>query len=97
MKLISNAGTACGLAAVTFGIGLATAAPAAAGGLIPVGSPAFGNTCGNLNNTAQAVGNTVAGTGLIGGNALAAPAGLASNHCGGADFTGYAPLIQVTG
>ncbi|MEU2790291.1 hypothetical protein [Streptomyces sp. NPDC007100] len=65
----------------------AAAAPAAAGGILPALSPAFGTTCAN-HGTARAGAATTHSTGTAGGNAAAPPIGDALNHCGGAELGG---------
>nr|BAK19903.1 hypothetical protein [Streptomyces rochei] len=65
--------------------GLATAAPAEAGGLGTFLSPAFGTTCANLNTGAHAHGTTTRGSGTAGGNLAGLPIGSPLNHCGGTD------------
>jgi ammonia channel protein AmtB len=79
-----------GLIGVTAGCGLASAAPATAGGIGDFLSPAFGISCVNENTGARADGVTRQGTGTMGGNLAGIPVGSALNQCGGAD----APIIQ---
>ncbi|MEV5342027.1 hypothetical protein AB0K93_26620 [Streptomyces sp. NPDC052676] len=77
---------ALGLVAASVGAGIATATPAAAGGIGDFLSPAFGTACANLNNGAHADGLTRSGTGTAGGNLAGLPIGSALNQCGGADL-----------
>lgn len=86
----SRAVSAVGLVGVTVGCGLASAAPATAGGVGDLLSPAFGTSCANMNTGARANGVTRQGTGTAGGNLAGVPVGSALNQCGGAD----APIIQ---
>ncbi|MGA4801188.1 chaplin family protein [Streptomyces lavendulocolor] len=72
---------------------MALATPASAGGIGPIGSPAFGNECFNRSTDALARGSTSYATGLVGGNVLGVPLSTPRNQCGGADF----PLIQIVG
>ncbi|MEG8277526.1 hypothetical protein [Streptomyces sp. AHA2] len=76
--------TASCLALLTVGL---TAAPAAAGGVLPIGSPAFGTSCANHHTGAQASGSTTRDTGAVNGNLAGLPLGSALNQCGGADAT----------
>lgn len=55
-----------GLVMAAAGAGLATAAPAAAGGIGDVLSPAFGTNCSNLHTGARSHGETSRGTGSLG-------------------------------
>ncbi|MEG8277527.1 hypothetical protein [Streptomyces sp. AHA2] len=65
-----------------------TATPAAAGGILPIGSPAFGTSCANHHTGAHANGATTSGTGTGTGtgNLAGLPLGSPFNQCGGADF-----------
>ncbi|MGI5484806.1 hypothetical protein [Streptomyces lavendofoliae] len=81
------------LTGVALGAVLASAAPASAGGIGDVLSPAFGTMCGNLNNGARANGSTTHGTGTAGGNLAGLPIGSALNQCGGADAPGLPSLL----
>ncbi|MGW6971517.1 hypothetical protein [Streptomyces sp. NPDC054952] len=66
---------------------LATAAaPASAGGIGDILSPAFGTNCANLNTASHAAGATTTGTGAADGNLLGLPLGSPLNQCGGADM-----------
>ncbi|MFJ6669057.1 hypothetical protein [Streptomyces sp. NPDC091383] len=71
------------------GSGLATAAPASAGGVGDLLSPAFGTTCANHRVGGHTTGATTAGTGAANANVLGLPLGSALNQCGGADFPIY--------
>ncbi|WP_030671284.1 hypothetical protein [Streptomyces rimosus] len=71
---------------------IATATPAAAGGIGDLLSPAFGVTCANLNNGARAHGATTHDTGAANGNLASLPIGNAFNQCGGADAPALSPL-----
>ncbi|MFE9414007.1 chaplin family protein [Streptomyces sp. NPDC006704] len=75
-----------GIAVTAVGSGLASAAPASAGGIGDFLSPAFGTSCGNLNNGALAAGNTHHSTGTAGGNLARLPLSGPLNQCGGADL-----------
>ncbi|WP_228978361.1 hypothetical protein [Streptomyces sp. DH12] len=82
------------LALLTVGL---TASPAAAGGVLPIASPAFGTSCTNHHGT-RADGTTTHGTGAANGNLAGLPAGSPLNHCGGADLLGSSgPLSNVLG
>ncbi|MFH8409325.1 hypothetical protein ACH4FX_31745 [Streptomyces sp. NPDC018019] len=74
------------LALLTVG---AAAAPASAGGILPIASPAFGNSCAN-RGAPHATGTTAHGTGTGDGNLAGLPISGPSNHCGSADFSGGA-------
>lgn len=82
--------TALGLTTAALGAGLATAAPASAGGVIVVASPSFDNSCANHGTAKQSAGRTTHGSGTVGGNLAALPAATPLNQCGGADI----PIIQ---
>ncbi|MET9323676.1 hypothetical protein ABZX75_26355 [Streptomyces sp. NPDC003038] len=71
---------------VSLGGGLAVAAPASAGGIGDLLSPAFGTSCANYNVGARANGAATQGTGTANGNLAGLPLGSALNHCGGADL-----------
>lgn len=62
------------------------AAPAAAGGLLPIASPAFGTSCANHGGP-HASGATTHGTGTANGNLAGLPISDPVNHCGGADLS----------
>ncbi|CAM5518367.1 hypothetical protein SRIMM317S_06997 [Streptomyces rimosus subsp. rimosus] len=74
--------------AAALGAGLASAAPAAAGGIIVIGSPSHDNTCANHGTVTQPMGSTSNGNGAAGGLLGQIPIGSALNHCGGADLPG---------
>ncbi|MFJ6993865.1 hypothetical protein [Streptomyces sp. NPDC003090] len=80
-----TAATATALTAAVLGTALATAAPAAAGGIGDFLSPAFGTSCANHHTGARATGATTSGTGAANGNLAGLPLGSALNQCGGAD------------
>ncbi|MEG8277528.1 hypothetical protein [Streptomyces sp. AHA2] len=73
--------TGC-LALLTLGF---SAGPASAGGILPIGSPAFGTSCANHHTGAHANGATTTGTGAANGNLAGLPLGSPLNQCGGAD------------
>ncbi|GAA2651168.1 hypothetical protein [Streptomyces lunalinharesii] len=73
-----------GVTTVALGAGLATAAPATAGGIGVFASPAFDNTCITLHRTTRAVGRMV-NQPAIGSNLLQAPVQVPYQHCGGAE------------
>ncbi|MFC9932295.1 hypothetical protein [Streptomyces sp. NPDC127190] len=84
----------CCFAVLTVGL---TAAPAAAGGLLPIVSPAFGTLCAN-HGSPQASGTTTHGTGAADSNLAGLPISNPTNQCGGADLTPSqltAPLYKV--
>lgn len=74
-----------GVTAAIVGTGIATAAPAAAGGVGDFLSPAFGTACTNHHGT-RAHGSTTHGTGTGNGNLAGLSLGTPANQCGGADF-----------
>ncbi|MBT2386457.1 chaplin family protein [Streptomyces sp. ISL-11] len=74
--------TSC-LALLTVGL---AAAPASAGGILPIASPAFGNSCAN-HGTPHASGTTTHGPGAANGNLAGLPVSNPANQCGGADAT----------
>ncbi|MFH8350553.1 hypothetical protein [Streptomyces sp. NPDC018045] len=80
-----NRRIAMAVSATALGTALAPAAPAAAGGIGDVLSPAFGTSCANLHTGARANGTTTHGTGAANGNPAGLPVGSALNQCGGAD------------
>ncbi|MVO84974.1 hypothetical protein GPA10_09410 [Streptomyces sp. p1417] len=80
---------------VLLGAGL-TAAPALAGGLLPIASPAFGTSCGN-HSTTQTAATTGHGTGTVGGNRAGLPLGSPLNQCGGAELPGTANPLALAG
>ncbi|MFE2267569.1 hypothetical protein [Streptomyces griseosporeus] len=61
-----------------------TAAPAAAGNLVPIVSPAFGTFCAN-HRSPHASGATTHGTGAGSSNLAGLPISNPANQCGGAD------------
>ncbi|CAL9327827.1 hypothetical protein SUDANB113_00005 [Streptomyces sp. enrichment culture] len=63
-----------------------TAVPAAAGGLLPIASPAFGTLCAN-HGTSHSAGATSHGAGTASENLTALPISNPANQCGGADLT----------
>ncbi|MEU6989217.1 chaplin family protein [Streptomyces sp. NPDC046465] len=76
---------ALGLVVVAVGAGVATAAPAMAGGVGDFLSPAFGTNCANRHTAAHAQGKAGTGTGTADGNLAGIPIGVPLNQCGGAD------------
>ncbi|GGY65815.1 hypothetical protein GCM10010326_70530 [Streptomyces xanthochromogenes] len=86
MTTSREAGRILVLASAAFGVGLAAATPAAAGGIIVVASPSHDNACTNLGTTAQSGGETRNGSGTVGGLLAAVPVGMPLNNCGGADL-----------
>ncbi|MFH8407187.1 hypothetical protein ACH4FX_20685 [Streptomyces sp. NPDC018019] len=72
------------VAGMAVGAGIAAAAPAAAGGVGSVLSPAFGTTCANRDGT-QARGSTTHSSGAGGGTLAALPIGSPFTQCDGAD------------
>ncbi|MFC7818664.1 hypothetical protein ACFUTR_28995 [Streptomyces sp. NPDC057367] len=78
--------TALAVTAAAIGSGLATAAPATAGGIIVVGSPSFHNGCANHGTRSQSGGQTTDGSGAAQGLLAQVPIDNALNHCGGADL-----------
>ncbi|MFJ9079469.1 hypothetical protein ACIRO3_30165 [Streptomyces sp. NPDC102278] len=60
----------------------AAAAPASAGGVGDILSPAFGTNCANHDTVPHAAGATTTGTGAADGSLLGSP----STKCGGADM-----------
>lgn len=81
--------TAC-LALLAVGL---PAVPASAGGILPIASPAFGNSCGN-HGTGRTSAATTHGTGTASGNVSGLPISGPGNHCGGADLQ---PLLTERG
>lgn len=71
-----------GLALLILGL---SAGPASAGGILPIGSPAFGTSCANHHTSAHASGATTHGTGAANGNLAGLPIDSPFNQCGGAD------------
>ncbi|MFI9155444.1 hypothetical protein [Streptomyces sp. NPDC053367] len=78
----------CCFAVLTVGC---TAAPAAAGGLLPIASPAFGTFCAN-HGSPHAGGATTHGTGAASSNLAGLPISNPTNQCGGADL----PVLHVS-
>ncbi|GAA3126960.1 hypothetical protein ACH4UY_15310 [Streptomyces longwoodensis] len=76
---------AVGLTAVAMGAGIASAEPAAAGGIGVIGSPAFDNTCITIDHTSKAVAETVHTSGFL-NNVAQLPLSNPYQHCGGADL-----------
>ncbi|MEV7641378.1 hypothetical protein AB0O32_15690 [Streptomyces rubiginosohelvolus] len=83
---IRRTGCAFALGAASIAAALSTAAPATAGGIGDLLSPAFGVDCENHRIGSQASGGTAHGTGTIGGNVGRIPLASALNQCGGADL-----------
>ncbi|MFH8408455.1 hypothetical protein ACH4FX_27175 [Streptomyces sp. NPDC018019] len=79
--------TALAVAAAAIGITFATETPAAAGGIIVIGSPSHNNTCKNGPSIA-AHGSATDGTGGAAGLLGQIPFGSPLNHCGSADLPG---------
>ncbi|KAA6223072.1 hypothetical protein CP973_15105 [Streptomyces albofaciens JCM 4342] len=79
--------TPLAVAATAVGTTFATGAPAAAGGIIVIGSPSHNNTCMNGPSTA-AHGAATHGTGSAAGLLGQIPFGSPLNHCGSADLPG---------
>ncbi|KWT59220.1 hypothetical protein ADL21_24895 [Streptomyces albus subsp. albus] len=71
--------------AAVIGTGLATASPAAAGGIIVIASPSFTNACANHGAHAKPRGHSSNGSGSAQGLLAQVPIVDAVNHCGGAD------------
>lgn len=71
---------------ITAGGGLGAAAPASAGGIGDLLSPAFGTSCANRNTGARLGGIADQATGAAGGNTAGLPIGSPLNQCGGADL-----------
>ncbi|MEU6394857.1 hypothetical protein [Streptomyces sp. NPDC046939] len=90
-------GTALAATAAFIGAGIAAASPASAGGIGDFLSPAFGDSCSNLDNGATANGTTTHGSGALGGSAGSLPLLSALNHCGGADGQGAGMLVTQNG
>ncbi len=78
-------GTALAVTAAAIGSGLASATPAAAGGIIVIGSPSFMNSCTNHGHATQR-GATTNGNGAAGGLLATLPVSGPLNDCGGADL-----------
>ncbi|MEU7158845.1 hypothetical protein [Streptomyces chrestomyceticus] len=73
--------------------GIATSAPAVAGGVGDFLSPAFAVTC--VNHTgARTSGATTHGTGTASSNLVGLPLGSALNQCGGADASKITEIDQ---
>lgn len=85
--------TASCLTALTLGL---AAAPAAAGGILPIASPSFGTSCGN-HGASHASGTTTHGTGAVNGNFAGLPIGDPFSHCGGAELGGLGGLVGGLG
>ncbi|MFF5426406.1 MULTISPECIES: chaplin family protein [unclassified Streptomyces] len=86
-----NRHTAAAVTTAALATALAPAAPAAAGGIGDVLSPAFATSCVNLHTAARADGATTHGTGTAAGNLAGLPVGSPLNQCGGAD----APVCAI--
>lgn len=71
-----------GLTALATGL---TAAPALAGGILPIASPTFGTSCAN-HGAAGASAATAHSTGTADGNSAGLPVSGPFHQCGGADF-----------
>ncbi|MFD8153128.1 hypothetical protein ACFY3O_20510 [Streptomyces sp. NPDC001046] len=71
------------------------AAPASAGGLLPIGSPAFGTFCGN-KGTSQTSGATSHATGAASANFAGLPISNPTNQCGGADDPAQSLQLLLT-
>ncbi|MFE2267545.1 hypothetical protein [Streptomyces griseosporeus] len=78
----------CCFAVLTVGF---TAAPAAAGGLLPIASPAFGTFCAN-HGSPHASGATTHATGAASSDLAGLPISNPTNQCGGADL----PVLHVS-
>ncbi|WP_190129515.1 chaplin family protein [Streptomyces mashuensis] len=76
------------------GLGLATAAPAFAGGVGAIASPALDNACATVHHTTDAVGQAVQTPGL-GSGVTEVPMSVPFQHCGGADLPDPVVLYQV--
>ncbi|MFJ9774963.1 hypothetical protein ACIRVF_27570 [Kitasatospora sp. NPDC101157] len=74
--------------------GLLTAAPAQAGGIGVIASPAFDNTCVTASHLVNAVGSTADTAGLA-TNLTQIPLDVPYQHCGGADDP--LKIIEVEG
>ncbi|MER7623812.1 hypothetical protein [Streptomyces sp. NPDC126503] len=88
---------AAALALTALGTPLATAGPAAAGGIGNFLSPAFGTSCANLHTGAHADGVTAHGTGTVGGNLAGLPISDPFSHCGGAELGAAGGVIPMVG
>lgn len=84
-----------GLATAALAGGLATAGPAAAGGVGDFLSPAFGTSCANQNTGAHTDGATTHGPGAANSTLAGLPLSSALNQCGGADLDPV-PLVTQT-
>ncbi|WP_146214515.1 hypothetical protein [Streptomyces sp. ICBB 8177] len=73
-----------GLVSVVAGTGMLSAAPASAGGIGTIGSPAFDNTCVTVDHTNKAVAETVHASGLL-NNTAQLPISDPHQSCGGAE------------
>ncbi|GAA2670764.1 hypothetical protein [Streptomyces lunalinharesii] len=78
--------TALGVTAAVLGAGLATAAPASAGGILVFLSPSMDNSCTNHGTATQSKGKTKHASGTAGGLLAELPVASPLNHCGGADL-----------
>jgi hypothetical protein len=65
-------------------------AGAAHASVIGIGNALFENTCVTLDHGARSVGDTVAGSGLGGGNSAGLPLSLPRNHCGSSGIVCFA-------
>ncbi|MER7349085.1 hypothetical protein ABT390_27165 [Streptomyces aurantiacus] len=74
------------ITAAGIGTGLMAASPAAAGGIIVIGSPSFNNGCANHQTHTQPRGTTSEGSGPAQGLLAQVPVTDPLNHCGGADL-----------
>ncbi|MFE6195956.1 hypothetical protein [Streptomyces sp. NPDC057838] len=68
--------------------------PAVAGGILPVGNPAFGNTCTNHSH-ALASASSAASAALSSGNVGQIPAAAAQQSCGGSDLAPASNLFTL--
>lgn len=87
--------TVLGLTTAALGTGLASAAPASAGGIIVFASPSFDNSCTNTGTAAQSAGDTTHSSGTANGPLAAIPAETPLNHCGGADLPSAQSLLRL--
>ncbi|WP_143655763.1 hypothetical protein [Streptomyces sp. XY006] len=83
-----------GLVGLVAGAGMLSAAPASAGGIGVIASPAFNNTCVTIDRTNRAVTETAHAAGLL-NNAAQLPLSAPYQHCGGADIPAEEDLLNV--
>ncbi|MFJ3176649.1 hypothetical protein ACIPJK_38800 [Streptomyces roseus] len=93
--VIRSSLTSIALTAAAFTGVVATAGPAAAGGIGDLLSPAFGTDCANRDTGAIATAVTAAGTGMASRSVLGVPVGSPLNQCGGADLAPSRPGVDL--